>query len=135
MDLLDEELREYLKDVFPGALHVSAQTGEGLEELRDSMQQKIQEMPEPAPEVSEEEHVVFRPSYNGVRVERDEEGRYVLTGREAERLALKTDWENREALEHFHTELERHGMLAALRRAGAEPGDEIVIGEQIFDFH
>lgn len=135
VDLLDDELREYLRDTFPGALHVSAQTGEGLEELRDSMQRKIQEMPEYEPEVSEDEHVVFRPSYNGLRVERDKEGRYVLVGREAERLALKTDWENREAMEHFHKELERHGMLGALRRAGAEPGDEIVIGEQIFDFH
>lgn len=135
VDLLDEELRQYLRDVFPGALHVSARTGEGLEELRDSMQQEIQEMPETKPGVSEDEHVVFRPSYDGVRVERDEEGRYLVAGREAERLALKTDWENREALEHFHRELEKQGMLGALRRAGAEPGDEIVIGEQIFDFH
>ena len=135
VDLIDEELREYLWDAFPGALHVSAQTGEGLEELRDAMQHKLGEMPEPEPVVAGEEHVVFRPSYNGLRVERDEEGRYVLVGLEAQRLALKTDWENREALEHFHRELERHGMLGALRRAGAEPGDEIVIGEQIFDFY
>ena len=131
--LLDEELRSYLGEAFPGAIHVSAQTGEGLAELRDLLQEKVREFAgasEPG-----EEHAVYRPSWNGLRIGRDEEERYVVFGEEAERLALKTDWENREALEHFHRELERLGALGALRRAGAEEGDEIRIGEQVFDLH
>lgn len=132
VDLLDAELREYLRETFPQAVHVSAQTGEGVDELRGLLQEKVRELG--APETPEEEHVMYRPSWNGLRVERDEDGRYAVFGEEAERLALKTDWENREALEHFQRELERQGVVGALRRAGAEEGDEIRIGEQVFDF-
>lgn len=131
VDLLDEELRTYLEETFPGAVHVSAQTGEGLDELRGLLEEKVRESV-PAGE-PEEEHVVYRPSWNGLRVEREAEGRYVVLGDEAERLALRTDWENRQALEHFQRELDRQGILTSLRRAGAEEGDEIRIGEQVFD--
>jgi GTP-binding protein len=131
VDLLDEELRSYLEETFPGAVHVSAYTGEGLEELRAVLQREVREQDETQEAV--EEHAVYRPSWNGLRVERDDEGRYVVLGEEAARLSLKTDWSNREALEHFQRELERKGVLAALRRAGAEEGDEIRIGEQVFD--
>lgn len=133
VDLLDDELRSYLQETFPGGLHVSAQSGEGLEELGEILEEKVREFSETEGE-SREEHTVYRPAWNGLRVERDDEGRYVVLGDEAGRLALKTDWENREALEHFQRELERQGVVGALRRAGAEEGDEIRIGEQVFDF-
>lgn len=134
VDLLDEELRSYLRETFPDAIHLSAQTGEGLEELRELLEEEVRELAKTAEEPGEE-HAVYRPSWRGLRVERDEEGRYVVLGEEAERLALKTDWENQEALEYFQRELERQGIVGALRRAGAEEGDEIRIGEQVFDFH
>ncbi len=51
-----------------------------------------------------------------------------------ERLAQKTDWENPEGVEHFQRELERKGIVSALKKAGAEPGDEVRIGEIEFDF-
>jgi GTP-binding protein len=35
---------------------------------------------------------------------------------------------------NFQRELEKKGVVAALRRAGAEPGDEVRIGEIEFDF-
>ena len=55
-------------------------------------------------------------------------------GEGVERLALKTDWGNREGVERFQHELQRIGVLGALRRAGAEPGDEVRIGDTVFDF-
>lgn len=133
VDLLDAELRSYLRETFPEGVHVSAETGEGLEDLRELLGGKVRDLTEEMKE-PEEEHAVYRPSWSGLWVECDEEGRYVVCGHEAERLALKTDWENREALEHFQRELERQGVVGALRRAGAEEGDEIRIGEQVFDF-
>jgi GTP-binding protein len=41
IDLLDEELREYLREAFPEALQVSAATGEGVAGLRDALEQKL----------------------------------------------------------------------------------------------
>lgn len=135
VDLLDEELREYLREAFPGALHISAETGEGVEELRDLFEEKLREMrTEPVADGEERrEHRVFRPERAGIRVE-EEAGVYVVRGEEAERIVLKTDWENREGAERGWRELDRKGVISALRRAGAEEGDEVRIGEMEFDF-
>jgi GTPase len=134
VDLLDEELRAYLREVFPDAPQVSARTAEGVAALRDTFEQRLREMSECAvSEVPEREHRVFRPTWKGVRVE-PENGGYAVSGEVVERLALKTDWGNREGVERFQHELQRIGVLGALRRAGAVPGDEVRIGETVFDF-
>ncbi len=134
IDLLDEELKEYLREAFPEAIQVSARTGEGVEELRNLLEEKLRELVESvAANGSEPEHRVFRPVWKGVRVER-EDGGYVVFGEGVERLALKTDWESPEGVENFQRELKRRGILNALRRAGATPGDEVRIGETVFDF-
>jgi GTP-binding protein len=135
VDLLDEELRTYLREAFPDAPQVSATTAEGVAALRDRFEERLRGMREGrlAPGVAEREHRVFRPTWKGVRVEH-ENGGYVVTGEGVERLALKTDWGNREGVERFQRELQKIGILGALRRAGAVPGDEVRIGETVFDF-
>jgi GTP-binding protein len=135
VDLLDDELRGYVRETFPGALQISARTGEGVDGLRDLLEDRLREIGEKR--IGEDEkqrvHRVFRPARKGVRVERAS-GAYVVSGEGAERLALRTDWENPEGVEHFQRELERRGVLGALRRAGATPGDEVRVGETVFDF-
>jgi GTP-binding protein len=134
VDLLDEELRDYLREAFPGALQVSAKTGEGVEDLRDLLEARMRELGDRSTgEQAVRAHRVFRPTWKGVRVEK-ENGGYAVAGESVERLALKTDWENPEGVERFQRELERSGVVGALRRAGAQPGDEIRIGETVFDF-
>jgi GTPase len=132
IDLLDGELRAYLRDMFPEAVQVSARTGEGVEGLRDLLEVMLREAEEP-PDEEQRAHRVFRPAWKGIRVER-ENGAYVVSGEGVERLALRTDWENPEGVERFQRELEKRGVLGALRRAGAVPGDEVRIGEAVFDF-
>ena len=135
VDLLDEELRGYLREAFEGAIQVSAKTGEGIVELKDLLDERLREASEHAADVEERtrQHRVFRPTWKGVRVE-PENGAYVVSGESVERLALKTDWENPEGVARFQRELERRGIVSALRRAGAQPGDEVRIGETAFDF-
>ena len=135
VDLLDEELREYLAEAFPGALQVSARTGEGVAALRDLFEEKLRGIEEREAERTGESraHRVFRPGWKGLRVERANGG-FVVAGEEVERMALRTDWESEEGVERFQRELERKGVIKALRRAGAGPGDEVRIGETAFDF-
>jgi GTP-binding protein len=135
VDLLDEELRAYLRDAFPEAHQVSAATKEGVAGLRDSLEERLREMGEErvATGVAERGHRVFRPTWKGIRVEHVNGG-YVVSGEGVERLALKTDWDNKEGVERFQHELQKIGVVAALRRAGAAPGDEVRIGETVFDF-
>lgn len=137
VDTLDDELREYLREAFPGASQVSALTGEGVEDLRDLLEERLRGLREMPVEVgvgAGEEHRVFRPTWKGLRVERGEDGLYEVSGEGMERLALKTDWENPEGIESFQRELERRGVVAALKRAGAESGDEVRIGAVEFGF-
>jgi GTP-binding protein len=135
VDLLDDELRGYLRESFPEAIQVSALTGEGVDELRDAFEERVREMEDA--EVDEvagaREHRTFRPGWKGLVIEQ-RDGTYVVSGEKVERLALKTDWGNPEGVRHFQRELERTGVVAALRRAGAQPGEEVRIAEQEFDF-
>jgi GTP-binding protein len=135
VDLLDEELRVYLREAFPGAVHVSARTGEGVEGLRHLLEGRLREIPERASSGNQKErgHRVFRPAWRGIQVVRAN-GAYVVSGEGVERLALATDWENAEGVERFQRDLERRGVVSALRRAGARAGDEVRIGETVFDF-
>jgi GTP-binding protein len=63
-----------------------------------------------------------------------ENGGYAVFGEEVERMVMKTDWDSPEGAEHGWRELEKRGVVAALRKAGAEPGDEVRIGAMEFDF-
>ena len=140
MDILDEELREYLSETFPGAVQVSALSGEGVVQLRDLFEERLRELGERervetgGDGPSSTEYRIFRPTWRGLRVEKTSDGVYVVYGEEVERMALRTDWENPEGVANFTRELERKGVVAALRRAGAEAGDEVRIGEVEFDF-
>lgn len=136
IDLLDGELRNYLRQEFPDAIQVSAATGEGVEEFRDELEEKVRDLGVADAETndSEESHRIFRPTWRGLQIEAEESGVYRVSGEEIERTALKTDWENPEGVDRFQRELERKGVVAALRRSGAEPGDEVRIGETAFDF-
>jgi GTP-binding protein len=136
VDALDDELRGYLREAFPEASQVSALTGEGVGDLRDLFEERLRALgdQEYVSTVGARQHRVFRPTWHGMRVEKAGKKRYEVSGEAVERLAQKTDWENPQGVEHFQRELERRGVLSALKRAGAGPGDEVRIGEIEFDF-
>jgi GTP-binding protein len=66
-------------------------------------------------------------------VERDGE-RYVVRGAQLERLFAKADLGNEDAVRYLQEVIERAGLNEALRRAGAQPGDTVVLGEQELEF-
>ncbi len=139
IDTLDDELREYLREAFPGAVQVSALTGEGVEGLRDLLEERLRslgerELTKTNGSDGTTKHRVFRPTFRGLRVEEVGEGVYEVSGGNVERLALRTDWDSTEGVANFQRELEKKGVVAALKKAGAEPGDEIRIGEVEFEY-
>jgi GTP-binding protein len=135
VDLLDEELREYLIEAYPNAQQVSALTGEGVAALRDLLEERLRTLDEQGAAAEEiREHRLFKPAWHGMRVEKAAEHAYEVSGEVVERLALRTDWESPEGVENLQRELERKGVVAALKKAGAEPGDEVRIGEVEFEF-
>ncbi len=58
-----------------------------------------------------------------------------MTGRGVEMLIERHDLANEEALSYLEQRLTEIGVIAALRSAGFEPGDEVRIGEHEFELH
>src|SRR4051794_25590843 len=124
-----------------GVMAVSSATGEGLGELRQRILAELPEIvPDTAPaatEVDQEfeaEHRVYRPAgEGGYWVEREEDGGFRVLGRGVEVLFERHDTKNEEALAYLEQRLKEMGVIAALDRAGFEPGDEVRIGEHEFE--
>ncbi len=150
-DLLPEDeievaLAEWRKRVGDGRLGVlaaSSATGEGLGELRDRILSSLPTTPpappEGAPEQGQEfeaEHRVYRPvGEGGYSVEREDDGAYRVTGRGVELLFERHDIANEEALAYLEQRLNEIGVVAALRAAGFEPGDDVRVGEHEFELY
>jgi GTP-binding protein len=82
------------------------------------------------------EHMVLRPggAGRGFAVERVGRGAFAVSGRGIERLLQRYDIDNEDALAYVEERLRRIGVLAALEEKGFEPGDELRIGQTVFEF-
>jgi GTPase len=153
-DLLDGEQveeavadwRRRLADRVLGVVAVSSATGEGLEELGRRI---LAGLPEEAAAADggraiaaaaatakefEAEHRIYRPvGEGGYSVEREEDGGFRVLGRGVELLFERHDLGNEEALAYLEQRLNEIGVVAALRAAGFEPGDDLRVGEHEFE--
>jgi GTP-binding protein len=139
---LAAEWRDRLGDRVLGVLAVSSVSGAGIEELGAAILAAVPAdeatpMPPVAPAGEPEfaaEHIVYRPPGDqGFNVERVDDGVFVVQGRGIELLLRRHDLENPEALAYVEQRLAEIGVTAALRAAGFEPGDEVRIGERVFE--
>lgn len=106
---------------------ISSITGEGLPELVGRLATIVSEARDAEPEP--EGFVVHRPVGEGVRVERDDDGAFVVHGRQARRAVALSDLTNPDALAYAQHRLRKLGVDAALARAGAQQGDVVRIGD------
>jgi GTP-binding protein len=116
-------------------LAISAATGAGLDELVRAIFTALpEEAAPPRREEFEAEHRVYRPGEEeGYDVVSEGDGRFRVTGRGIELLIARHDLENPEALDYLEGRLREIGVIAALQRAGFEPGDEVVVGDLEFE--
>jgi len=138
------EWRQRLGEDGLGVIAASSATGEGLPELRDRI---LSSLPESAPARPERvagesaaefeaEHRVYRPAgEGGYSVQREDDGAYRVTGRGVELLFERHDIANEEALAYLEQRLNEIGVVAALRAAGFEPGDDVRVGEHEFELY
>jgi GTPase len=137
------EWEERLDGQVLGVLAASAATGEGLDELRQKILARLPdtrparpERGEPSAAEFETEHRVYRPAgEGGYWVEREDDGGYRVLGRGVELLFERHDLRNEEALAYLEQRLKEIGVIAALRAAGFEAGDDVRVGEHEFELH
>lgn len=129
------ELRPRLEELGLPLFPVSAVTGQGLEPLLDAMVAELDKLtPE---EFAEDETIHLAPpvkldeEWDAVKID---EGEFRLVGRRIERLFDMTDMNNDEAIRYLHRRLVRLGVIEKLRELGAEEGDEVQVGEEVFAY-
>jgi GTPase len=136
-------VRDHLAADGTPVLEVSAVSGEGLDALRYRLGALVTEERDRVGLRREEvvadadTEVVLRPVRRGQRdftISRDDSAAYVVTGERVERWVQMLPLEQHDAIRHLQGRLRRAGVESALIDAGARAGDEVVIGDAVFDF-
>ncbi|MGH2784180.1 MAG: GTPase ObgE [Actinomycetota bacterium] len=112
---------------------VSALTGDGAEELATALASAVEQERSAKPVDEAPVLIRIRPESEAVEVLR-ENGAYRVLSPRAERLIARYDLNNPDAVRYVQERLVSLGVEDALERAGAREGDEVLIGEQAFDF-
>ncbi len=110
---------------------ISAITGDGLERLAFAIAREVDAVVKDEPE--REGFVLHRPAGSGFEVHRDGRG-WRLVGRAVERAVALDDLTVASAADVAAQRLRRLGVDDALRAAGAQPGDDVAIGDLVFEF-
>ena len=143
-DVLDGAGREEA-GAFLAGLHwpaatvlVSADSGEGLDDFVRELERVMIEARAvlAAAEPAAPAPAVLRPAEGRLEaftVERVDDY-FVVHGAQLERLFAKADLDNRDAVAYLQKIVERAGLNEALRRAGAVPGDTVVVGDHELEF-
>ncbi len=139
MDLpgADERLKRFM-ETYPDILvfPISAVSHQGV----DLLMQKAAELlvlEEQKPELEEitQDEVVYRSNENPIRftIQRDND-LFVVQSVELDKLVTMSDFNQYDAVLRFQRIMRRAGVDDALRANGAKDGDQIQVGDMIFDF-
>ncbi|MGB8954321.1 MAG: GTPase ObgE [Tumebacillaceae bacterium] len=142
MDMPDAEenlqkFREQVGDNYP-VYPISGLTREGIKELLYAIADTLDNAPEIEETLDEVEETNERKVYRLEEKEefwitRDNEA-YVVNGEWIEKLVVMTNFTQYDSVKRFQRIMKQKGIDAALRKAGAQEGDTILIGEYSFDF-
>ncbi|OFW66150.1 MAG: hypothetical protein A2Z12_02650 [Actinobacteria bacterium RBG_16_68_21] len=112
-------------------LLVSAVSGAGIDAVIHAVADAVAASERALPEG--EGFILHRPAPAPFEIHHDGE-RWVITGRVAERAVALDDLTKPEAADVAARRLTRAGIDDALRREGARPGDEVRIGDLVFEY-
>ncbi|HKJ56607.1 MAG TPA: GTPase ObgE [Nitriliruptoraceae bacterium] len=132
-ELTHEQLVERGWEVF----EISAVTGEGLDPLRYRLGELVaRARASDEVEVAGDEGVVITLAEpdEGFTIQRTDEGEFEVVGARIERWIQMLPVDNPDALRYLQGRLRRAGVDQALVDAGARSGDDVVIGDAVFDF-
>ena len=136
-DSIYADFKKNLEDNGYEVFKMSAATREGVDEVIDRVVQVLAESSE-IELVSEDE--IYRPEDDvnedeGLFIEIDENGVYVVKGKELRRIMYSVNFDDVESLQYFQNQMESRGVFDKLRDMGIEDGDSVKIYELEFEFY
>ena len=139
MDLPEakENLKKFKEKVDLEIFEVSAAINQGLQLVVDRLADMLDEIPNnPLYDESQiESHVLYKfKKEEPFTIEKEDEGLWVISGKEIERIFKMTKFSSEEAIYRFAKKLRRMGIDDKLREMGAEVGDQVRILDFYFDF-
>ena len=125
---IEKQLEKLGFEVLP----ISTVTQENVKKLLWRAVEMLKEAPEPAPVAS---MPVYRAAEDpkAFTVRKTDEG-WEVRGEAIERSAAMTYWEHRESVRRFQRLMENIGVEEALREAGIEEGDTVMVGEYTLEW-
>jgi GTPase len=127
-----ESLAE-LRERFPEIRGISAATGEGVRDLVFAAARTIAASPLPEIAAPHPVRIELEP-HGAFRIERRDDGAFVISGERVERLAAMTNFDSDEALARFERALAKMGVEKKLQELGAAEGDTVRIGPYEFTY-
>jgi GTP-binding protein len=117
------------REIFP----VSAATGEGLRALMRRVAQLLAEYVE-EPETSDDVTVYEAKPEEAFTITREDDGAYVVHGKDIEKLVAMTNFDNDEGVRRFQQIWRRLNVEQALKERGIKEGDTVRIRDMEFEF-
>jgi GTP-binding protein len=152
LDILLRELGDYQPDLlerprvvvgskgdvahttFDDGLQISSVTGEGIDVLVGTLAQLVAEARAEAARNKQHEIVVHKPIPDELKVNKNSDGSWSVTGRAASRAVRFSDLTNDQALSEVVRRLQSLGVDRLLTRAGVRDGDLVEIGDLSFQW-
>ena len=132
-----DNLKEFKKKVDCPIYEVSAAMNQGLQPVMDHLANMLDEIPlNPLYDESQiESHVLYKfKKEEPFTITRDDDGTWVVSGKEVERIFKMAKFSSEEAIYRFAKKLSRMGIDDKLKELGAEIGDQVRILDFYFDY-
>ena len=142
MDMADDEtyakFKSYVEskglEVFP----MSAPIHEGVDELLRAALRTLDSLPE-----EEEEEIVFynapdpedEPDFRDVNISQDEDGVFVLTGKQLRKIFDSTNFNDTGSLRYLYKYIASKGIFEELEEMGLEDGDTVKVFDYEFEYY
>lgn len=130
-----ETARRLFSEMGRSFFAVSAVTGEGIKELMYATAELVKKERASKPAPTGEGPRMYRfAEEEQISVKRLGPHSWEVVNSKVLRSVRMTDFSNEEALDYLRDKLEKMGVDDALEKAGAVPGDEVVIAEMSFEY-
>ena len=132
-----ENLEEFKKKVDLEIFEVSAATNKGLDKVVNRLADILDTIPNnPLYDESQiESHILYKfKKEEPFTITRDDDGTWVISGNEVEKIFKMTKFTSEEAIFRFAKKLRRMGIDDKLKELGATPGDQVRILDFYFDY-
>ena len=129
------KFKEKVKDI--KIFEVSAAKNEGLQDVADYLSEMLESMPNTFIEETEnvEDHKEYKyEEPEKFKITRDDDGTWVISGKEIERIFKMTKFESEDDEYRFAKRLTNMGVDEELKKRGAQEGDQVRILDFYFDY-